>query len=81
MVDISSEFKHNKPIFFKDASSVKNLCKAQTGLKRKMLDNLPEAGDPEMHNSTWKKKRTTNSGSQEAEQLHLDVQSVCLSNG
>ncbi|XP_023042612.2 ubiquitin-conjugating enzyme E2 T isoform X1 [Piliocolobus tephrosceles] len=58
MADISSEFKYNKPVFLKNARqwTEKHARQKQKVDEEEMLDNIPEAGDSKVHNSTQKRK-------------------------
>uniref|UniRef100_A0A5K1UGT3 Ubiquitin-conjugating enzyme E2 T n=2 Tax=Macaca TaxID=9539 RepID=A0A5K1UGT3_MACMU len=54
----SSEFKYNKPVFLKNARqwTEKHARQKQKVDEEEMLDNIPEAGDSKVHNSTQKRK-------------------------
>ncbi|XP_037583173.1 ubiquitin-conjugating enzyme E2 T-like [Cebus imitator] len=58
MADISSEFKCNKPVFLKNARqwTEKHARQKQKADEEEMLDNLPDACDSRVHNSTQKRK-------------------------
>ncbi|KAF3823217.1 hypothetical protein GH733_010653 [Mirounga leonina] len=58
MADISSEFKYNKPVFLKNARqwTEKHAKQKQKADEEEMPDDLPEAGDSEVCNTTQKRK-------------------------
>ncbi|VCX04249.1 unnamed protein product [Gulo gulo] len=58
MADISSEFKYNKPVFLKNARqwTEKHAKQKQKADEGEMPDDLPEAGDSEVRNTTQKRK-------------------------
>ncbi|XP_027468001.2 ubiquitin-conjugating enzyme E2 T isoform X3 [Zalophus californianus] len=58
MADISSEFKYNKPVFLKNARqwTEKHAKQKQKADEEEMPDDLPEAGDSEVSNTTQKRK-------------------------
>lgn len=58
MADISSEFKYNKPVFLKNARqwTEKHAKQRQKADEGEMPDDLPEAGDSEVRNTTQKRK-------------------------
>uniref|UniRef100_A0A8V8TN93 Ubiquitin-conjugating enzyme E2 T n=1 Tax=Homo sapiens TaxID=9606 RepID=A0A8V8TN93_HUMAN len=73
MADISSEFKYNKPAFLKNARqwTEKHARQKQKADEEEMLDNLPEAGDSRVHNSTQKRKASQLVGIEK--KFHPDV--------
>ncbi|XP_006159202.1 ubiquitin-conjugating enzyme E2 T [Tupaia chinensis] len=73
MADISSEFKYNKPVFLKNARqwTEKHARQKQMAGEEEVLDNLPEAGDSDDHNSAHKRKARQLGGAEK--KFHPDV--------
>ncbi|XP_012314898.1 ubiquitin-conjugating enzyme E2 T isoform X2 [Aotus nancymaae] len=69
----SSEFKYNKPVFLKNARqwTEKHARQRQKADEEEMLDNLPDACDSRVYNSTQKRKASQLVGIEK--KFHPDV--------